>query len=59
MGTEAKAYEVDEYMKHVDDYYEQLERRVTVVKRRIYLASDDPSVFNETIFRYKSVIDSD
>lgn len=44
VGTEAALHEVGEYMKHVDEYYNQLEMIKKVEKRRIFLASDDPKV---------------
>lgn len=44
VGTEAALHNVEEYMKHVEDYYQQLEMTETVEKRRVFLASDDPRV---------------
>lgn len=44
VGTEAALHSVDEYMKWVDDYYQQLELSETIDKRRVFLASDDPKV---------------
>ena len=47
VGTEAAFHSIDEYMKHVDAYYEYLERRRVVERRRVYLASDDANVLHE------------
>lgn len=44
VGTEAALHNVEEYMKHVDEYYDQLEMIQNVEKRRVFLASDDPKV---------------
>lgn len=53
VGTEAALHNVEEYMKHVDEYYDQLEMIQNVEKRRVFLASDDPRVsFTEAFFRY-------
>ena len=47
VGTEAAFHSIDEYMRHVQEYFQLLERRQTVDKRRVYLATDDPSLLNE------------
>ncbi|XP_072402052.1 alpha-(1,6)-fucosyltransferase [Diabrotica undecimpunctata] len=47
VGTEAAFHGLEEYMAHVDEYYNGLELKQRVDKRRIYLASDDPKVFKE------------
>ncbi|KAL3267484.1 hypothetical protein HHI36_011607 [Cryptolaemus montrouzieri] len=52
VGTEAALHRVDEYMTWVDDYYNQLELKQKVDKRRIYLASDEPKVIKETQSKY-------
>lgn len=44
IGTEAKLYPVEEYMKYVDEYYDQLEMVEKVEKRRVFLATDEPKV---------------
>lgn len=44
VGTEAAFHNLDEYMKHVDEYYDQLEMIKPVLKRRVFVASDDPKV---------------
>lgn len=45
VGTEAAFHRIEEYMIHVEEYYNQLEMNEKVSKRRIYLASDDPKVY--------------
>jgi glycoprotein 6-alpha-L-fucosyltransferase len=47
VGTEASFHSLDEYMQHVEEYYNQLEMIEKVDRRRIYLASDDPKVISE------------
>lgn len=49
VGTEAALHTVEEYMKWVDDYYQQLEMIEPVEQRRVFLASDDPKVFKQSI----------
>uniref|UniRef100_A0A1B0DPN3 Uncharacterized protein n=1 Tax=Phlebotomus papatasi TaxID=29031 RepID=A0A1B0DPN3_PHLPP len=44
VGTEAAFHSVAEYMTAVDDFYDQLEQRQPVDKRRVYIASDDYKV---------------
>lgn len=47
MGTEAAFHPIEEYMLHVEEQYQHLARRVTVDKKRVYLATDDPSLLQE------------
>ena len=47
VGTEAAFHSIDEYMSHVDDYYQALELTQPNIMRRVYLASDDPSVISD------------
>lgn len=47
IGSEAAFHSLSEYMRHVDDYYNQREMIEKVDKRRVYLASDDPNVITE------------
>lgn len=54
VGTEAAFHKVDEYMKHVEDYYLTQEINGTTVERRVYIASDDPRVINEVRMKYPS-----
>jgi glycoprotein 6-alpha-L-fucosyltransferase len=52
VGTEASFHSLEEYMKSVDDYYDQLEMVERVDKRRVYIASDDPKVIDEARRNY-------
>lgn len=52
VGTEAAFHGLDEYMRSVDEYYNQLEMVEKIDKRRIYLASDDPKVIEEARKNY-------
>jgi glycoprotein 6-alpha-L-fucosyltransferase len=52
VGTEAAFHGIDEYMRAVDEYFDQLETVEKVDKRRVFLASDDPKVIDETRNKY-------
>nr|XP_023022722.1 alpha-(1,6)-fucosyltransferase [Leptinotarsa decemlineata] len=52
VGTEAAFHSLDEYMSYVNEYYDYLELKQTVDKRRIYLASDDAKVLTEAKTKY-------
>lgn len=49
VGTEAAFHSVDEYMKYVEEYFQQLETNLgrNVLKKRVYVASDDSKVLAE------------
>ena len=47
VGTEAAFHDLDEYMIYVEEYYDQLETRQRIDKRRVFLASDDPTVLEK------------
>lgn len=47
VGTEAAFHSIDEYMTHVDNYYTMLKLSQPDVVKRVYLASDDPTVITE------------
>lgn len=55
MGTEAAFHPIEEYMVHVEEQFQLLARRVRVDKKRVYLATDDPSLLQEA--KTKSVSD--
>ena len=49
LSKEACKHEIEQYMGHVDDFYTQLETdELSVKKKQVYLASDDPKLFVET-----------
>lgn len=52
VGTEAAYHGIEEYMSAVDEYYNQLELKQKVDKRRIYLATDDPKVIADARNKY-------
>lgn len=54
VGTEAAFHSIDEYMFHVADYFNKLDMKQKVEVRRVYLASDDPSVIPEAKKKYPS-----
>ncbi|GAU93909.1 hypothetical protein RvY_05772 [Ramazzottius varieornatus] len=48
IGTEASKHEVEEYMRKVAEYFDQLDVKMNKTQvRRVYLATDDPTVFRE------------
>ncbi|KAL5009035.1 hypothetical protein ScPMuIL_014616 [Solemya velum] len=52
LAAEASYHSIDEYMIHIEEYYNQLEMREPVEKRRVYLASDDPTVLPDARQKY-------
>jgi glycoprotein 6-alpha-L-fucosyltransferase len=47
IGSEASFHELDEYMKHVDDYFNLTNLTQTINARNVFLASDDINVLVE------------
>lgn len=47
VGTEAAFHPIEEYMIHVEEQFQLLARRTHVDKKRVYLATDDPSLLQE------------
>ena len=47
INLEASFHKIEEYMYYVDLYYEKLELSEKIDKRRVFLATDDPSVLSE------------
>ena len=45
--VEAGFHSIEEYMYHVDLHYKKLELSEKVDKKRVFLATDDPSVLPE------------
>ncbi|XP_067099820.1 alpha-(1,6)-fucosyltransferase [Osmerus mordax] len=52
VGTEAAFHPIEEYMGHVEEHYQILARRMRVDKKRVYLATDDPSLLQEAKSKY-------
>ena len=44
VGTEAAFHPVEEYMKHVEEWFEKHELNHEPGPRRVFVASDDPKV---------------
>ena len=47
LAAEAAFHGIDEYMKYVAEYFDKLEMRQEVPVRKVFLASDDPTVLPE------------
>ena len=45
--SEAAFHGIDEYMVHVEEWYEQLSLTQTVEQKRIFIATDEPKVIEE------------
>ncbi|XP_059164715.1 alpha-(1,6)-fucosyltransferase-like isoform X2 [Physella acuta] len=52
INLEAAYHSIEEYMEHVEEYYQQLERTRPNIDRQVYLASDDPSVLADAKQKY-------
>ncbi|XP_051724416.1 alpha-(1,6)-fucosyltransferase [Ctenopharyngodon idella] len=52
VGTEAAFHPIEEYMAHVENHYQSLAQRMHVDKKRVYLATDDPSLLQEAKSKY-------
>ncbi|KAM9554011.1 alpha-(1,6)-fucosyltransferase-like isoform 1-T2 [Salvelinus alpinus] len=52
VGTEAAFHPIEEYMVHVEEQFQHMARRVHVDKKRVYLATDDPSLLQEAKTKY-------
>uniref|UniRef100_A0A4W5S128 Alpha-(1,6)-fucosyltransferase n=1 Tax=Hucho hucho TaxID=62062 RepID=A0A4W5S128_9TELE len=52
VGTEAAFHPIEEYMVHVEDHFQHLARHMLVDKKRVYLATDDPSLLQEAKAKY-------
>ncbi|KAG4072633.1 hypothetical protein HA402_004722 [Bradysia odoriphaga] len=50
--TQAVSHNLEDYMTWVEDYFNRLELSQPVVKRRVFLASDDPKVIEEARQKY-------
>ncbi|XP_023662503.1 alpha-(1,6)-fucosyltransferase isoform X1 [Paramormyrops kingsleyae] len=53
VGTEAAFHPIEEYMVHVEEQFEHLARRMRVDRKRVYLATDDPSLLQEAKSKYQ------
>jgi len=55
VGTEAAFHSVEEYMKYVEEWFRKQELTQSDVKRRVYVASDDPKVLGECRKKYPDI----
>lgn len=54
--NEYEPHELDEYMFHVDEYYKIKELGGRIDKRRIYLATDEPTLFEKIQLKYSIML---
>ena len=47
INTEAAFHGIDEYMVRVEEWYEQLSLTQTVEQKRVFIATDEPTVIKE------------
>lgn len=47
VGTEAAFHPIEEYMLHVEEQFQLMAQRMQLDKKRVYLATDDPSLLQE------------
>ena len=54
VGSEAAFHDVSEYMRYVEDYFiiYQYQNPTLKFTKRVYLATDEPSVFNDARSKY-------
>ncbi|XP_025108911.1 alpha-(1,6)-fucosyltransferase-like [Pomacea canaliculata] len=52
VNVEAALHSLEEYMKHVEEYYDLRQQHEDIKERRLFLATDDPSVFTELNKKY-------
>jgi len=55
VGTEAAFHPVEEYMKYVEEWFRKQELTNADIKRRVYVASDDPKVLGECRKKYPEI----
>ncbi|XP_007886281.2 alpha-(1,6)-fucosyltransferase [Callorhinchus milii] len=52
VGTEAAYHPIEEYMVHVEEHYKLLARKTEIDRKRVYLATDDPTLLQEAKSKY-------
>ncbi|XP_054926229.2 alpha-(1,6)-fucosyltransferase-like [Dermacentor andersoni] len=55
-NIEAAYHNISEYMHHVEEFYSALELRGETVEKRVFVATDEPSVIDEIKFRFPSFV---
>lgn len=53
--TEAAFHPLEEYMEHVEEYFNQLDLSEPMDERRVYIASDDPSVLKDAKIKWQII----
>ncbi|XP_037574381.1 alpha-(1,6)-fucosyltransferase [Dermacentor silvarum] len=53
---EAAHHNVNEYMHHAEEFYSALALRGETVEKRVFVATDEPSVIDEIKFRFPSFV---
>jgi glycoprotein 6-alpha-L-fucosyltransferase len=55
VGSEAAFHDISEYMKYVEDYFiiYQYQNPYVNFTKRVYLATDEPSVFKDARTKYE------
>ncbi len=58
VGSEAAFHDISEYMRYVEDYFiiYQYQNPNLNFTKRVYLATDEPSVFNDARTKYEILI---
>ncbi|KAJ8270052.1 hypothetical protein GJAV_G00109820 [Gymnothorax javanicus] len=56
VGTEAAFHPIEEYMQHVEEHFRLLEQRGQVDMKRVYLATDDPTLLQEARAKYQDYV---
>lgn len=52
INLEAAYHSIEEYMSHVKEFYDQMDRRRSNITRRVYLATDDANVLPDAKLKY-------
>ncbi|XP_025108910.1 alpha-(1,6)-fucosyltransferase-like [Pomacea canaliculata] len=52
INNEAALHSLEEYMKHVEEYYDLRQQHEDIKERRVFVATDDPSVTTEFPKKY-------
>lgn len=47
INSEAALHTIDEYMIHVEEYYQKMKRTSKVPVKRVFIATDEPAVVAE------------
>ncbi|GFU32721.1 alpha-(1,6)-fucosyltransferase [Nephila pilipes] len=56
IGTEAQFHPIEEYMEHVEEYFQLLGLEHPIKEKRVYLATDDPNLLAESRKKFPDYI---